>query len=130
MPFSQRYPAESASVARVRDGIRAFVAHATVAPRTLDDIQLAVSEAANNVVLHAYTNADAPGDIGIDADFDGDDLVVSVTDTGSGLRARTDSPGLGLGLAIIGGVADNVEMLRGDGGGLRIVMRFRLSDGT
>jgi serine/threonine-protein kinase RsbW len=128
--FFQSYPAVPESVAQVRRSIRRFAARVGVSPSTLHDIQLAVSEAATNVVLHAYADAEAPGEVRVDASLDAGELLVSVTDTGGGLRARRDSPGLGLGLAIIGQVADKVELLRGDSGGLRVLMHFPVTTPT
>jgi serine/threonine-protein kinase RsbW len=122
--FFESYPAVPESVAKARRSIRRFAARVGAAPGILDDIQLAVSEAASNVVLHAYAQADATGEVRVDASVEAGELLVSVADTGGGLRARSDSPGLGLGLAIIGQLATKVEMLRGDNGGLRVCMHF------
>ena len=52
------------------------------------------------------------------------ELRVSVADEGSGFQPLRDSPGLGLGLAIIAQLTDSLELLQGDGGGIRVVMRF------
>jgi serine/threonine-protein kinase RsbW len=122
--FFASYPAIPESVAQARRSIRRFAARVGAAPAILDDIQLAVSEAASNVVLHAYAQADAAGEVRVDASVEAGELLISVADTGGGLRARSDSPGLGLGLAIIGQLASKVEMLRGDNGGLRVRMHF------
>lgn len=95
--------------------------------RLVEAVMLVVSEAATNVVTHAYTEeARGSGLIHVEASVDGDELQVSVIDTGSGLRPYRDSPGLGLGLAIIGELADTVELLHGGNRGLRVLMRFAL----
>ncbi len=47
-----------------------------------------------------------------------------VADSGSGLRPRRNSPGLGLGLAIIARVADGVDLVTSASGGLEVRMRF------
>jgi anti-sigma regulatory factor (Ser/Thr protein kinase) len=90
-------------------------------------MRLAVAEAATNVVVHAYREVAKPDLVHVEASVGDTELRVSVADTGRGLRARDDSPGLGLGLAIIGELADRVEMTRDAGGGLRVVMRFALT---
>jgi anti-sigma regulatory factor (Ser/Thr protein kinase) len=93
---------------------------------TRDAVTLAVSEAATNVVVHAYVGRDLPGTIEVDATVAEDELWVIVTDTGLGLRPRLDSPGLGLGLAIIAQLADGVDLVRPAAGGLELRMRFAL----
>ncbi|HEY1776656.1 MAG TPA: ATP-binding protein [Solirubrobacteraceae bacterium] len=120
------FPAVPVSVARVRVAIAAYAARLGVASALLERLTLAVSEAATNVVLHAYDEAREPGLIDLEAAVGGGELRVSVADTGSGLRAGHKSPGLGLGLAIAGELADKVELLQGADGGLRVLMRFAL----
>ena len=87
---------------------------------------LAVSEAATNVVVHAYTGQELPGLIEVNATVAAGELWVIVTDTGLGLRPRLDSPGLGLGLAIIAQLADGVDLVRPGDGGVELRMRFAL----
>jgi hypothetical protein len=45
------------------------------------------------------------------------------------MRARTDSPGLGLGLAIIAQMADGVDLVKPAAGGLELRMRFAVARG-
>ena len=94
---------------------------------TRDAVTLAASEAATNVVVHAYAEQDLPGTIEVSATVAMDELWVIITDTGLGLRPRLDSPGLGLGLAIIAQLADGVDLVRPSSGGLELRMRFALS---
>ena len=124
--LSRNLPAVSASVPRIRAAVAAFAADVGAQPSVLEGVALAVSEAATNVVVHAYTEARGSGPIHVDAWVDGGELRVSVADAGPGLRGRHDSPGLGLGLAIIGELAEEVELLPGDNGGLRVLMHFAL----
>jgi anti-sigma regulatory factor (Ser/Thr protein kinase) len=51
-------------------------------------------------------------------------LVVVVRDYGCGMSPRLDSPGLGMGLAIIGRLADEVNVERPADGGTRLRMHF------
>ena len=88
---------------------------------------MAVSEAATNVVVHAYRETREPGLIHVGASVDADELRVSVTDAGSGLCVRNDSRGLGLGLAIISELGDKVELLQGASGAVRVLMAFTLT---
>lgn len=123
--FSQSFPAVCDSVARVRAAVASYAANIGAGPSLVEGVELAVSEAATNVVVHAY-DAKQSGLIHVEASVDRGELRVSVADTGPGLRARHNSPGLGLGLAIIGELADKVELLQGGNGGLRVLMRFAL----
>jgi anti-sigma regulatory factor (Ser/Thr protein kinase) len=89
-------------------------------------VSLAVSEAASNVVFHAYRDRDREP-FAVTAEVEDDRLLVTVADRGSGMRPNPDSAGLGLGLSIIGNVADSVEFDSTDSG-LAVTMRFDVPD--
>lgn len=124
--FHQVYPAVATSVRAVRTALRQFAHGLGVPAETLDAVTLAASEAATNVVVHAYAEQDLPGTIDVNATVVMGELWVIVSDTGFGLRPRLDSPGLGLGLAIIAQLADGVDLVRPTSGGLELRMRFGL----
>src|SRR3954453_10250911 len=107
----------------VPDWARSFVEDRAV----LSDIALAITEAATNVVLHAYRDHDEPGDVTIEADLEVDHLCFYVRDAGSGLAPRVDSPGLGLGLGLIAQVSDSADVRAPETGGTEVVMRFNLA---
>lgn len=90
----------------------------------LEDVGLAVSEAVTNVVLHAYDGL--PGQLRVMAYVHGERVWVLVGDDGRGLRGRADSPGLGMGLQLIGGLCDQLEVDRGRDGGTELRMGFRV----
>ena len=56
-------------------------------------VALAVSEAASNVVFHAYRDRD-PEPFTLDAGVEADLLVVSITDRGGGMRPNPINPSL------------------------------------
>jgi anti-sigma regulatory factor (Ser/Thr protein kinase) len=88
------------------------------------DVALAVSEAITNAVLHAYRD-DSAGPVRVVACAEPNRLVVVVRDYGCGMSPHPDSPGLGLGLAVIGRVATELNIERPDeGGGTRLRMCF------
>lgn len=124
--LSASYPSQAESVAAIRAAVVDFAARHGASPATLDAVRLAVSEAATNVVVHAYRDERARGEIELSASIAGGELWVIVADGGSGLRARRDSPGLGLGLGLIAGVADGIDLVQRAGGGLELRMRFAL----
>jgi anti-sigma regulatory factor (Ser/Thr protein kinase) len=88
------------------------------------DVALAVSEAITNAVLHAYRD-ESPGAVRVVACAERHRLVVVVRDYGCGMSPRPDSPGLGLGLAVIGRLTTELNIERPDeGGGTRLRMCF------
>lgn len=125
--FHEVYPAVKTSVRAVRAGLDEYARRLGVPVQQRDAIALAASEAATNVVVHAYADREPPGTIEVHATVAGDELWVIVTDAGLGLRPRLDSPGLGLGLAIIARLADGVDLVRPTAGGLELRMRFALA---
>ena len=86
---------------------------------------LAVSEVVTNCVVHAYRGRPA-GSVAIEARRTGDRLVLSVADEGAGMAPRIDSPGLGLGLPLVGRVAERVDITAQAGGGTMVSMSFEL----
>ena len=109
--------------------MRAFLDARGADPRTLSDILLAVSEVVTNAVVHGYRGA-AGGRVAVEAHHEGDRLRLSVADQGHGMAPRHDSPGLGLGLPLVGRLAQQVDIVAPAGGGTRITMCFSLGGGT
>jgi serine/threonine-protein kinase RsbW/stage II sporulation protein AB (anti-sigma F factor) len=88
------------------------------------DIALAVSEAVTNAVLHAYRDG-RPGEMRVVACAEPERLVVVVRDYGCGMSPHPDSPGLGLGLSVIGRLVAELSIERPDDGtGTRLRMSF------
>jgi anti-sigma regulatory factor (Ser/Thr protein kinase) len=109
--------------------VRSFLNARGADPRTLSDILLAVSEVVTNCVVHAYRGT-ASGEVAIEAHHRADTLTLSVADRGSGMAPRTDSPGLGLGLPLVGSLAERVDIEAAAGGGTQVRMSFALDPGT
>src|SRR4051812_8183085 len=76
-----------------------------------DAVGVVVSEAVTNAVLHAYREQEAPGQVHVSASLDDHGVELAVDDDGLGMRPRVDSPGVGLGLPLIGDLADRVEVM-------------------
>jgi anti-sigma regulatory factor (Ser/Thr protein kinase) len=88
------------------------------------DVALAVSEAVTNAVLHGYRDG-ASGDVRVVACAEPARLVVVVRDYGTGMSPHPNSPGLGLGLSVIGRLTTEMNIERPDlGGGTRLRMHF------
>jgi anti-sigma regulatory factor (Ser/Thr protein kinase) len=112
-------PAEPASVAASRHALAEFIAGQRIDRAA---VEVAVSEAVSNAVLHAYRDGDAPGRVRVRAQFDAGALRVEVADRGRGMRPRADSPGLGLGLPLIAQLATHVDITSENG--TTVVMDF------
>lgn len=121
----ETWAAEAAAVPRARASVAAFALGAGATREVVDDVRLAVSEAATNVVLHAYVGS-VPGPLDVHARVEDRRLVVEVCDEGGGLRARPDSPGLGVGLPLISAVTESVLVSSSDSEFTRVTMTFHL----
>jgi serine/threonine-protein kinase RsbW len=94
----------------------------------LYDIRTGVTEACNNVVLHAYEGAEGPLQVELLASRD--IIEVTVRDEGVGIRPRirpADEAALGIGLPLIQALVHSVEFSERRGGGTAVRMEFRAS---
>jgi serine/threonine-protein kinase RsbW len=117
-------PARAENVAIVRHAIGALGEAIEIDAQTLSDIRLAVTEACTNVVVHAYPD----GNEGPLETLGGEELTVVVRDEGAGIAARTDSPGLGLGLPLIASLAETVQLGHDEQARTEVRMTFPLGD--
>lgn len=120
------YPAQPPQVAVIRRAVSGIAKRGGADMATLVRLELAVSEAATNAVLHAYRAPTAAGRIHVTARVEGGTLDVTVRDHGCGMAPRTDSPGMGLGLSLMASESDHFEVRSADGGGTRVLLRFEL----
>ena len=119
-------PAVPESVPELRTAVCDYARRAGASANVIEQVRLAVSEALTNVVLHAYVGAAEPGPVRVEAQVAAADLEVVVADEGRGMVPRLDSPGLGLGLALIAHAADNLDVHDGDIVGTQLRMSFKL----
>jgi serine/threonine-protein kinase RsbW len=123
--WEQRSDADAASVGLLRAAIVAFADRHGVDATTRADIALAASEALTNAVVHAFIGR-PPGTLLAIAESCHDGLVVRIIDDGRGMFPRTDSPGLGLGLALMAELASDLDVRAGPGGqGTETCLTFR-----
>ena len=123
--FRSSFPADRAAPSIARHAISEFLHGNGADPRALADVLLALSEIVTNSVVHGYRN-EAGGEVAIEAKQWSDRLTVSVADRGGGMAPRQDSPGLGLGLPLVGRIAKRVDISSPAGGGTRVSMCFML----
>ncbi|HEY8465896.1 MAG TPA: ATP-binding protein [Solirubrobacterales bacterium] len=117
-------PAEADRVAELRAHAQELLEAHGIDAATLSDVSVAISEAATNVVVHAYVDRE-PGPMELRVEIRHGAVVVTVADRGRGMQPRADSPGLGIGLPLIGKLASAVDMRAGpDGVGTEISMTF------
>jgi serine/threonine-protein kinase RsbW/stage II sporulation protein AB (anti-sigma F factor) len=121
-------PALVEEVGGVRHAAVEFARGEGVRDPPLEDLRLAISEAVTNAVIHAFRMQDQPGTVTVTVRVTLNKFVEAVVrDDGAGMSSRSDSPGIGLGLWLIGSVADAVEQRSpADGVGFELWMCFRL----
>jgi anti-sigma regulatory factor (Ser/Thr protein kinase) len=93
-------------------------------PELLDDLKTAVSEACNNVVMHAYEGETGP--LTVRMYIEPEAIEVVVQDEGSGLPplAPADETIRGVGLSVIRALAEQAEFRTGPHGGTEVRMTF------
>jgi len=114
--FEATYEAAPETVGVVRNQMAAIARDFGLDEMGISDVELAVSEAATNALIHGCAQADAGSMIRVEAEEVDGRLVIDITDDGGGMRPRTDSPGLGLGLSLMAMVSDGIEILEANPG--------------
>lgn len=98
----------AASVGLVRSLIGSIAATAGLERALVDDLRTAISEACNNVVLHAYEGE--PGPLIFSLAVEHDAIEAVVRDHGCGIRAGSGrNRGLGMGIALIKALTARAE---------------------
>jgi serine/threonine-protein kinase RsbW len=126
-----RLPARPENVALARQVLAGLAEGLQIEDELLADINIAVTEACNNVVLHAYPDGGGAAEVTITSVFD--QLVISVRDEGAGVNplpaergAGREAPTqLGFGFAMMSSLSDQFGINSG-AGGTEVRMRFAL----
>jgi anti-sigma regulatory factor (Ser/Thr protein kinase) len=93
-------------------------------PELLNDVNTALTEACNNVILHAYGGT--PGPMSVELEVTPEGVEVGVCDLGCGIRqALPEQDGLKVGLALMSALADRAEFINIPDGGTQVRMSFR-----
>ncbi len=90
----------------------------------LDDLKTAVSEACNNVVMHAYEDDPGPMTVCLYAEPDAITVVVADRGAGLGLMSSSDDQLQGVGMPVIRALAQTAEFQTRFGGGTEVRMEF------
>jgi anti-sigma regulatory factor (Ser/Thr protein kinase) len=111
--YESLLPALPPSPARMRQHLAGTLTRHDVAPRRVEDIALVLTEAATNVVRHAYPD-DRPGPIYAAAALTGRGLAISVIDFGRGMGSPSCNPGSGFGLMLMKELSDDIRIRAND----------------
>lgn len=112
------------NVAVVRAALAGVAESAGFDPELATSLRTAISEACNNVVVHAY--AGELGPMFVDLNWMSDRVDVVVADRGTGIRRVSGAAEhMGLGLALISALSDQAEFRSPEAGGTEVRMRFR-----
>ena len=120
-------PSLAENVAVVRQAVGGAIDVLELEESRLLDINAAVSEACNNVVIHAYDRREGP--MRVQLQIEPNQLEVIVSDDGVGFRPGPPDEELeiqGLGLSVIQTLTDRTEFLGGNSQGTEVRMAFAL----
>ena len=111
----KEFPVESSSLKEIRNFTREVMAKDLAFKSTLDDVVLAVAEAAQNIVKHAYNGQPTGDNMKVEIKFDDKQLIVELFDKGKPAipqnikpRKLDDIRAGGLGTFFIGQIMDEV----------------------
>jgi anti-sigma regulatory factor (Ser/Thr protein kinase) len=119
-------PNRPENVALVRQALSGVAGTVGIDEGLLADIKTAVSEACNNVVLHAYPTDDGPLEVYFRPEQH--EISIVVRDRGDGIQPRAPEPESGMqgvGLSLIQALTERVEFVGGAGEGTEVRMSFR-----
>jgi anti-sigma regulatory factor (Ser/Thr protein kinase) len=122
--YERALPAVPVAVGRMRHEADAALERLAVPKLRRHDVALVLSEAAANVVVHAYVG-EPPGLLYTLLAVSGPNLLLDVCDRGRGMVPNPDSPGLGVGLALMAQLSDGLDIVPKEEGGLRVTAVFR-----
>jgi serine/threonine-protein kinase RsbW len=108
----------------VRGALGAFADQLALDPELVDDLKTAVTEACNNVIMHAY--GDAPGPLELFLYIVPSSVLVVVRDRGVGIAAELASEGQeqGVGVQIIRALTRSSTFRQCEDGGTEVWMDF------
>ena len=123
-----RLPNRAENVSLVREMLNGLADAVDLERERLDDIKTAVSEACNNVVLHAYEGGEGPMELRVH--INEGSLEILVSDRGSGIRPRPagDERMQGIGLSVIQALTDRVVFSGAGDEGTEVCMEFVAPD--
>lgn len=121
-------PARAENVLVVRQAVAGLGEALGLPGQRVDDLKTVVTEACNNVVVHAYDGVGGP--LEVSASSRPDAVEVTVSDQGQGFqpRAEVSDGSLGLGLPLIASLSDGFQISGRAGQGTQTKIIFSLND--
>jgi serine/threonine-protein kinase RsbW len=122
--FRLTLPATAENVIVVRQALAGVGEALGLSGSRIADLKTVVSEACNNVVLHAYDGE--PGPLQVFAEPRAGELEIQISDQGRGFqpRANEGDASLGLGLPLIAALSDRFAISGGAGEGSKTTICF------
>ena len=127
--LSLKLAAEPQNVRQARDEAASYAEALGLDSHGVDDLKTIVSEACSNIVRHAYPEDAQERPMEVSMDKSGEELTVTVRDSGTGIRPPTGSrpSSLRLGFILMGSLADFMQLRTGRGRGTELMLRVPLS---
>jgi serine/threonine-protein kinase RsbW len=120
-------PAKAEYLVFCRLAVAGLARAARIDPETVSDLKLAVTEACSNAIRHAYAE-EGGGHVFVRFELADESVVVQVADDGHGFQISPidflEPREVGMGLAIIQALTDELDISVGNGGHGTLV-RFR-----
>ena len=111
----KEFPVDSSSLKEIRSFAREVLAKDPMFQNSMDDVVLALAEAAQNIVKHAYSDQPTGDKMKVKIKFDNNQLIIELFDKGSPAipqnikpRKLDDIKAGGLGTFFIGQIMDEV----------------------
>ncbi len=134
-----KFKAESVNESFARVCVASFCLPLNPTIDEINDIKTAVSEAVTNCVVHAYPKS--VGDVVVRVEFDNNDVVISVSDEGVGIKdfqrarepfytTKPEEERSGMGFAVMESFMDDVQLQKNGEKGLKVVLRKTLRRGA
>ena len=123
--YARSLSAEAQHVGTLRRELNAALLSLDMSAQRRGDIALVVSEALTNATVHAYVGLPL-GPVALAATVADGSLHVSVADEGLGMVPRADCPGAGMGVGLMGHLADGLKITSPGGLGTEVCVRFAL----
>jgi len=128
------FPARAEYLILARLALAGVARAVAIEDEVLADLKLAVTEACGNAVRHAYAGRGTDGPVRVTIEARDGVIAITVEDDGVGVShpGQDSTAGVeredGMGLAIIGAIADELEVRRsGPAGGTVVSLRKSLS---
>tara|TARA_B100002052_G_C15394352_1_gene381133 strand:+ start:37 stop:447 length:411 start_codon:yes stop_codon:yes gene_type:complete len=111
----KEFPVESSSLKEIRSFAREVLAKNSIFENSMEDVVLALAEASQNIVKHAYKGEPTGDKMRVEIKFDQNQLIIELFDKGSPAipqnikpRKLDDIKAGGLGTFFIGQIMDEV----------------------